>query len=46
MNSQFKYHEPIKEKPLVEGRVIVAAIVSIVFVLALISLVVWLTGRV
>lgn len=33
MNNQFKYHEPIKDKPLVSTRVIVAALVSIAVVL-------------
>lgn len=33
-------------RPLVAPRVIVAAVVSVFFVLALVSLVVWLTGRV
>lgn len=33
MNSQFKYHEPIKDKPLVSARVIIAALVCVVVVL-------------
>lgn len=32
MKTQFKYHEPIKDKPVVKTRLIVTAIVLVLFV--------------
>lgn len=49
MNNQFKYLEPIKDKPVVKFTVIRAAVfcvVVVLFVLSVVGVVVWLTGRV